>query len=93
MKKMMAKMVEFGGLALVFAAACLSDGGTAFAPVLFTVVLGLLTALAGNFAGWKCDHPSRKTNSVRFRPDGAPALYGTPAPLASNSAVGMRKAI
>lgn len=93
MKKMMAKMVEIGGLALVFAAACLSDSGTAFAPVLLTVVLGLLTALAGNFAGWKCDHPSRKTASVRFRPHGAPALCGTPAPLVSKSTAGMRKAI
>lgn len=91
MKKMMAKMVEVGGLALVFVAAALSDGGTSFGIVVFTVCLGILTALAGNFAGWKCDHPSRKPSAVRFRPHGAPALCGTLAPITAMPATGMRK--
>ena len=91
MKKMMAKMVELGGLALVFAAAGISDGGASLGTVVFTVLLGLLVALAGNFAGWKCAHPSRKPSTVRFRPEGAPALCGTPAPLSAMPAHGMRK--
>ena len=91
MKKMMAKMVELSGLALVFAAAGISDGGASFGMVVFTVLLGLLTALAGNFAGWKCAHPSRKPSAVRFRPEGAPALCGTPAPIRRMPAHSMRK--
>ncbi len=91
MKKMMAKMVELGGLALVFAAAALSDGGTSLGIVVFTVFLGLFAALAGNFAAWKCEHPSRKPSAVRFRPQGAPALCGTPAPVVAMPASDMRK--
>lgn len=91
MKKMMAKMIEFGGLALVFVAAMLSDGGASFGVIVLAAFMGLLVALAGNFAAWKCDHPSRKPSVVRFRPEGAPALCGTPAPLSGMSAASMRK--
>lgn len=83
MKKMMAKMVELGGLALIFLAAALSDGDTSLGVVVLTVFLGLLTALGGSFAGWKCAHPGRKPSTVRFRPADAPALCGTPAPMAA----------
>lgn len=93
MKKMMAKTVECSGLALVLIAACLSDGGATLGSVLLPVVLGLLIMLAGNFAGWKCDHPSRKPSAVRFRPEGAPALCGTPAPLTTKASVPMRKVV
>lgn len=92
MKKMMAKMVELGGLALVFLAAALSDGGTSLGMVACMVFLGLLAALGGNFAAWKCAHPSRKPSVVRFRPADAPALCVSSAPVAAMPAAGMRRA-
>lgn len=91
MKKMMAKMVEFGGLALIFVAAALSDGGTSLGIVMLTAFLGLLAALGGNFVCWKCAHPSRRPSAVRFRPVGAPALAGTPATVVAMPGA-MRKA-
>lgn len=81
MKKMMAKMVQYSGMALIFLAAGLSDGGASLGMVIPAVFAGLLMTLGGNFAAWKCRHPGRKPSQVRFRPGDAPALAGTPAPV------------